>query len=331
MEPKFLSPTASYRASPPPPKVSTPDLPADQALKQELTWNPGPIWASFGRSSGFRSIVYTCPPELVNIPHPNNAIPTFNPRTLPNGRPFSQCFNMPTQPDKQPRVMWGSNRADIIYDARNPEPSQEQLAAMLSAEKVSDVAVPVAAPVAASTVMPTLPDYCGSLGKPSADGSLRIYTQEECEQKLNGLFHQNGQCSKKDGRGSYSWDCRPLQPTRTEPTIQKIESMPRLDLRTPPVDMGGIAKLLQPITDAQAAMQKTITATQELLKEVAGQITQLLRISQPVEKAVKFPNNAEAENTENAENLAAAGGGKTRRKSASRMKKRMKSFRNRRP
>ena len=207
--------------------------------------------------------------------------------------------------------------------------SKEQLEAMLRARSMVSA---TAVPVPTSSVMTTLPDYCGNLGKPSADGSLRIYTQEECEQKLNGLYHQNGQCSKKgEGAGSYSWDCRPPQPTRMEAISQKIESIPRHDVRMPPVDMGGIAKILQPITDAQAAMQKTITATQELLKEVAGQITQLLRISQPVEKEAKVSNDTEAGNTENSENAAAAGGGKTRRKSASRMKKRMKSFRNRRP
>lgn len=38
---------------------------------------------------------------------------------------------------------------------------------------------------------------------------LRIYTQNECENKLGGEWYANGECYKKDGSGySYSWECR---------------------------------------------------------------------------------------------------------------------------
>ena len=37
-------------------------------------------------------------------------------------------------------------------------------------------------------------------------GAMRLYTREECE-GIDGIWHQNGECTKKTG-GSYSWDCR---------------------------------------------------------------------------------------------------------------------------
>jgi hypothetical protein len=53
------------------------------------------------------------------------------------------------------------------------------------------------------------PPACKGLGRPSPDnGRLRVYTQNECD-NLNGNFHGNGECTKKEG-GSYSWDCKEL-------------------------------------------------------------------------------------------------------------------------
>jgi hypothetical protein len=51
--------------------------------------------------------------------------------------------------------------------------------------------------------------FCGNLGKRSADGNIRIYTRDECEGTLNGIWHANGECTKGEG-GSYSYDCRYL-------------------------------------------------------------------------------------------------------------------------
>lgn len=166
-----------------------------------------------------------------------------------------------------------------------------------------------------------LPDYCGDLGKLSADGNIRIYTREECEQKLNGIFHASGECTKKDG-GSYSWDCRPPKPGGMEVIAQKVGSMPG-GIEQGLGGMGGIAQFLsspagmmhmnqflKPIRDAQAAMQKTLvsiqkagTASQQTLNQLSGQITQLLQANQPAE--------AEAEAEAGAsENAATTGGGR---------------------
>jgi hypothetical protein len=50
---------------------------------------------------------------------------------------------------------------------------------------------------------------CGALGRPSADNTIRIYTKAECDQ-LNGIHRPNGECLRRGGTGSFSWDCRQL-------------------------------------------------------------------------------------------------------------------------
>jgi hypothetical protein len=52
------------------------------------------------------------------------------------------------------------------------------------------------------------PPICKDLGEPSDDDNIRIYTQAECN-KMQGNWHANGECTKKEG-GSWSWDCRDL-------------------------------------------------------------------------------------------------------------------------
>jgi hypothetical protein len=53
---------------------------------------------------------------------------------------------------------------------------------------------------------------CGNLGRPSANGDLRIYTREECESLDFGDWQESGECYKGKGGegGSYSYDCRYL-------------------------------------------------------------------------------------------------------------------------
>ena len=68
---------------------------------------------------------------------------------------------------------------------------------------------------AITTIVPTTqaaktmaPNPCLNLGRPSPDKSLRLYTNAECN-TLNGKFHANGECTKKEG-GSFSLNCRTL-------------------------------------------------------------------------------------------------------------------------
>lgn len=49
---------------------------------------------------------------------------------------------------------------------------------------------------------------CGTVGRASADGSLRLYTSAECD-AFGGILQQNGVCKRPDGT-SISYDCRIL-------------------------------------------------------------------------------------------------------------------------
>ena len=53
-----------------------------------------------------------------------------------------------------------------------------------------------------------VPSECKKYGTPSADGTLRKYTKEECD-KMDGMYYENGECYKKSS-GSYSRMCRDL-------------------------------------------------------------------------------------------------------------------------
>ena len=52
-------------------------------------------------------------------------------------------------------------------------------------------------------------DQCGTLGRPSADGRIRIYTQGECDMLGGNFISRSGECLGRAG-GSFSWNCRML-------------------------------------------------------------------------------------------------------------------------
>lgn len=59
---------------------------------------------------------------------------------------------------------------------------------------------------------------CGNYGRPSADGSKRLYTRAECD-ALNGIYTPDGKCASRGG-GSYSDMCRELNdPAQATPTV----------------------------------------------------------------------------------------------------------------
>jgi hypothetical protein len=47
-------------------------------------------------------------------------------------------------------------------------------------------------------------------GYPSSDNTIRLYAKEGCK-ALNGILAGNGECMRQGG-GSFSWDCRGLNP-----------------------------------------------------------------------------------------------------------------------
>lgn len=67
---------------------------------------------------------------------------------------------------------------------------------------------------------------CGSYGRPSPDGNIRLYQQSECD-AMGGTYHASGECTKKEG-GSFSWDCRGLNSSSPVSSVAQslADSMP---------------------------------------------------------------------------------------------------------
>jgi len=71
-----------------------------------------------------------------------------------------------------------------------------------------------------------IPKICGKFGRPNSDGSLRLYTEGECD-TLQGVYSGNGECLNKEG-GSFSSMCRMVNeldspPMPTKPKYDKME------------------------------------------------------------------------------------------------------------
>jgi hypothetical protein len=64
---------------------------------------------------------------------------------------------------------------------------------------------PLPSPPQLPPASPPIPPECGMAGRPSPDGNIRLYTQDECN-SLNGNWYANGECIRKTG-GSFSAMC----------------------------------------------------------------------------------------------------------------------------
>jgi hypothetical protein len=64
---------------------------------------------------------------------------------------------------------------------------------------------PLPSPPQLPPASPLIPPECGMAGRPSPDGNIRLYTQDECNH-LNGNWSANGECTRKTG-GSFSAMC----------------------------------------------------------------------------------------------------------------------------
>ena len=54
----------------------------------------------------------------------------------------------------------------------------------------------------------------GYAGKGGDGADIRLFTKAECD-RLGGAWSGNGECLRKDGSGSWSWDCRGLNAVST--------------------------------------------------------------------------------------------------------------------
>ena len=80
--------------------------------------------------------------------------------------------------------------------------------------------IPQVAPSVSGAVTPQGPSIApvsadctpggNTYGYPSNDNTVRLYATEGCK-ALNGILSPNGECMRQEG-GSFSWDCRGLNP-----------------------------------------------------------------------------------------------------------------------
>jgi hypothetical protein len=71
---------------------------------------------------------------------------------------------------------------------------------------------------------------CGSAGRPSLDGTLRLYTKAECD-ALGGNWSTNGTCMKLNGSGSFSAECAALNaPPRASEDICAPDAVGKLSV-----------------------------------------------------------------------------------------------------
>ena len=86
---------------------------------------------------------------------------------------------------------------------------------------------------------------CGNYGRRSADGRIRSYTRNECEDGLDGIFGGGGECGKKEG-GSWSWECRFLN--------SLPDSDPAPEPRPPKYTPSAVTTVAEPEAPSSSAM-----------------------------------------------------------------------------
>ena len=61
-----------------------------------------------------------------------------------------------------------------------------------------------------------IPSFCEKYGYPSADNSIRLYSENECVSSFSGTWYENGECIF-NGRRSLSYECRGLNNLQQAP------------------------------------------------------------------------------------------------------------------
>ena len=61
-----------------------------------------------------------------------------------------------------------------------------------------------------------IPSFCEKYGYPSADNSIRLYSENECVSSFGGTWYENGECIINGGR-SLSYECRGLNNLQQAP------------------------------------------------------------------------------------------------------------------
>ena len=99
-----------------------------------------------------------------------------------------------------------------------------------------DPSPPLSKPLAPPQPAPQpeqVPYFCERYGYPSADNSIRLYSENECVSNFRGTWYENGECIFNGGR-SLSYECRGLNslskevqpaPQRAPAGVPAIKSM----------------------------------------------------------------------------------------------------------
>jgi hypothetical protein len=137
--------------------------------------------------------------------------------------PFSEKYGYCSSPDKSIdyTVLCGrlNDQAPPPPPPRMPRgPSAIQAQAIpqqIQAQPIPQVAPSVSGAVTPQgpTIAPVSADCTpggNTYGYPSNDNTVRLYATEGCN-ALGGILSPNGECMRKEG-GSFSWDCRGLNP-----------------------------------------------------------------------------------------------------------------------
>ena len=122
-----------------------------------------------------------------------------------------------------PRELTGPEKAAALFGQYQPPPQRPAAVPQIQAQPTLQVTPSVSGTVTPSvsgTVTPQgpsiapVPTECtpggNTYGYPSSDNTIRLYAKEGCK-ALGGILARNGECMKQQG-GSFSWDCRGLNP-----------------------------------------------------------------------------------------------------------------------
>jgi len=117
---------------------------------------------------------------------------------------------IPQALQQPPRELTGPERAAAVFGQYQPPPMQVKGFKDPSPAPPKPFAQPQPDPI---------PSFCEKYGYPSADNSIRLYSENECVSSFRGTWYENGECIFNGGR-SLSYECRGLN--NLQPAPQRV-------------------------------------------------------------------------------------------------------------
>jgi len=105
-----------------------------------------------------------------------------------------------------------------------------------------------------------IPYFCEKYGYPSADNSIRLYSENECVSSFRGTWYENGECIFNGGR-SLSYECRGLNNQAMPIKAQPIQGgAPAIKSMMPPQPIAAPTPIAP--TPASSAAALTLSPAQ---------------------------------------------------------------------